>query len=198
VAESKARLRIGWTAAVAATYLLLVVRVGGEARPVLAPDVACIDGHGMESRLPGALGTRVGAFEDRWPCPARPLDAGALRAAIGDAPFAAPYPLPEVVEEQLPWLPNFVPSYWSGTINLWDEATEQRKVTELRQVQWALLAGPPVATAVDPNVKARFSIATHFRAVHSMTWDGVLADEMARNWTPAGRVGSYVVYRRIR
>jgi hypothetical protein len=49
-----------------------------------------------------------------------------------------------------------------------------------------------------PNVDARFSIPTRYRAVHPMTWDGVLADEMDRNWVFASRVGSYELYRRVR
>lgn len=200
IAEWKLPARSLWMAAVAATYLLMVARTGLEAHFLFYPDVACIDERAtpLAVRLPTALGLRLSAFERRWPCSAEPLDLGALHAAIGASRFASPYPMPEIVEEALPRIPNFVPSYWSGTINLWDEATEQRKVDELRQVEWALLRGRPEATPVMPNVDSRFSIPTRYRAVHPMTWDGVLADEMDRNWVFASRVGSYELYRRVR
>ena len=200
VAEWKPPARSLWIAVVAATYLLLAVRTGLEAHFLFYPDVACVDERAtpLAARLPNAVGFRLGAFERRWPCGAEPLDPGTLHAAIGDSRFASPYPMPEIVEEALPQLPNFIPSYWSGTINLWDEATEQRKVDELRRVEWALLQGRPEATPVMPNVDSRFSIPTRYRAVHPMTWDGVLADEMDRNWVFASRVGSYELYRRVR
>jgi hypothetical protein len=198
--ERKQPMRVGWAIAVAATYLLTIARSGLEAHFRFYPDVACIEGRvtPLASRLPAGPASRLRAFEQRWPCGTQPLDAAALRATIGEAAFAAPYAMPEIVEEALPQLPNFVPSYWPGTINLWDEPAEERKVDELRQVQWALLPGRPEAATVNPNVDARFSFPTHYRAVHPMTWDGVLADEIARNWILTGRVGPYVLYRRVR
>jgi hypothetical protein len=200
IAEWKPRARSLWIATVAATYLLLVIRTGLETHFLFYPDVACIEGRSMPlvARLPPRLASRLRGFEQRWPCNSEPLDAGALHAAIGETPFAAPYAMPEIVEEALPGVSNFVPSYWSGTINLWDRATEQRKVDELRQTRWALLPGHPEPTPVAPNVNARFSIPTHYRVVHPMTWDGVLADEIDRNWAPAGNIGPYLLYRRIR
>ncbi|MGD0797906.1 MAG: hypothetical protein ABR910_09300 [Acidobacteriaceae bacterium] len=199
-AEWKLPMRVGWAMAVAATYLLMITRSGLEAHFRFYPDVACIEDGvtPLASRLPSRPGSWLRAFERRWPCGVQSLDVAALRAAIGDAAFAAPYPMPEIVEESLPQLPNFVPSYWSGTIVLWDAETEQRKADELRQVQWALLPGRPEPTPVSPNVGARFSLPTHYRALHAMTWDGVLAEEIDRNWTPAGEIGSYVLYRRVR
>jgi hypothetical protein len=196
----KVPMRVGWATAVAATYLLMDARSGLEAHFRFYPDVACIEDKvtPLASRLPAGPASRLRAFEQRWPCGAQPLDLAALRATIGDAPFTAPYALPEIGEETLPQLPNFVSSYWSGTIVLWDAETEQRKVDELRQVQWALLPGRPAPTPVSPNVGARFSLPTHYRAIHPITWDGILADEINRNWTPAGEIGSYVLYRRVR
>jgi hypothetical protein len=198
-AEWKLPMRVAWAMAVAATYLLMTARSGLEAHFRFYPDIACIEDRGtpLASSLPSKRASRLTQFEQRWPCYGQPLDTAALSAAIGDADFAAPYPMPEIVEEALSQLPNFIPSYWSGTIALWDAETEQRKVDELRRVQWALLPGRPEPTPVSPNIDARFSIRTHYRALHPMTWDGVLADEIDRNWVPAGEIGSYLLYRRV-
>jgi hypothetical protein len=198
--------RWAWLAAVAATYLLMDGRCALEAHFRFYPDIACIDDRvaadrvatSAASRPPPPLASRLRAFERQWPCETPPLDIAALRAAIGDAPFAAPYPMPEIVEETLPELPNFAPSYWSGTIDLWNDETEQRKVDELRQVEWALLLRRPQATPVLPNINARLSIPTHYRALHPMTWDGVIAQEIDRNWVPSAQIGPYLLYRRIR
>jgi hypothetical protein len=199
-AEWRPPMRFAWAAAVAATYLLMIARAGLEAHFRFYPDIACIENRDtpLASRLPSGMASRLSAFEQRWPCPSQPPDVAALHTAIGDAPFAAPYPLPEIVEEMLPQIPNFVPSYWSGTIVLWDAETEQRKVAELRQVQWALLPGHPEPNPVSANVNARLSFPTHYRALHPISWDGVLADEINRNWTPAADIGSYLLYRRVR
>jgi hypothetical protein len=189
-----------WCGVVAATYLLTVVRTGLEAHFRFYPDLTCVDEHvaPLAARLPSGPASRLRAFEQRWPCRAEPIDVAALRSAIGEESFAVPYAMPEVFEEALPGVPGYVPSYWSGTINLWDEATEQRKVDELRRVGWALLPGRPEATPVVANVNARLSISTHYRERHPMTWDGVLAGEIDRNWVVAGRVGGYELYRRVR
>lgn len=199
VSELKQTTRALWAVAVAATYLLMIARVGLETHFRFYPDIACVDGHfnPLAARLPSPAALRLLAFEQRWPCTAQPLDITALHKAIGDAPFAAPYPMPEIVEESLPQLPNFVPSYWSGTIDLWDAQTQQRKVAELRQVQWALLQVRPNPTPVPANLNSRFSIPTHYRALHPTTWDGVLAEEINRNWTPAANIGSYILYHRV-
>jgi hypothetical protein len=199
-AEWKPPVRVAWAAVVAATYLLMIARVGLEAHFRFYPDIACIENRDtpLASTLPSGMASRLSAFEQRWPCSSQPLDVAALHAAIGDAPFAAPYPMPEIVEETLPQIPNFVPSYWSGTIVLWDAETEQRKVAELRQVQWALLPGRPEPTPVGANVNARLSLPTHYRALHAISWDGVLADEINQNWTPTAKIGSYLLYRRLR
>jgi len=199
-AEWKPAARAVWAAAVAATYLLLIARVGLEAHFRFYPDISCIDDRvtPLASNLPSGMASRLRAFEQRWPCSSQPLDVAVLHTATGGAPFAAPYPMLEIVEETLPQLPNFVPSYWSGTIVLWDAETEQRKVAELRQVQWALLPGRPEPTPVSANVNARLSIPTHYRELHPITWDGVLADEINQNWTPAANIGGYLLYRRVR
>jgi hypothetical protein len=199
-AEWKLPMRAAWASAVAATYLLMIARVGLEAHFRFYPDLACIDDRAtlLVSNLPSGAASRLRAFEQRWPCSSQPLDVAALHTAIGDAPFAAPYPMPEIVEETLPQIPNFVPSYWSGTIVLWDAETEQRKVAELRRVQWALLPGRPEPTPVGANVNARLSLPTHYRALHAISWDGVLADEINQNWTPIANVDSYLLYRRVR
>jgi hypothetical protein len=199
-AEWKLPMRVAWAAAVAATYLLMIARAGLEAHFRFYPDIACIENRDtpLASRLPSGMASRLRAFEQRWPCSSQPFDVAALHAALGDEPFAAPYPMPEIVEETLPQIPNFVPSYWSGTIVLWDAQTEQRKVAELRQVQWALLPGRPEPTPVSANVNARLSFPTDYRALHPISWDGVLADEINQNWTPAANIGGYFLYRRVR
>jgi hypothetical protein len=199
IGELRAPARALWGVAVAATYLLMIARVGLETHFLFYPDVACVDEHfnPLAARLPSPAASRLHAFEQRWPCTTQPLDITALHKAIGDAPFATPYPMPEIVEEALPQLPNYVPSYWSGTIDLWDAETQQRKVAELRQVDWALMQAPPVPAPVSANLNPRLSIPTHYRALHSITWDGLLAAEIDRNWAPEGNIGNYILYHRV-
>ncbi|MGA2437170.1 MAG: hypothetical protein ABSF57_01490 [Acidobacteriaceae bacterium] len=200
VAEWKLPMRALWTVAVIATYLLLFTRWYSVVHRRFYPNIACIDENvtPLAARLPARLAARLPAFEQKWPCYSQPLDVAALHAAIGDAPFATPYRMPEIVEEELPQVPNFVPSYWSGTIDLWDAETEQKKVDELRQVQWALLWGPPGVAPVEPNSYGRFAITTHYRAIHPSDWDGLVANEIYQNWELTGRIGIYLLYHRVR
>jgi len=200
VGEWKPWVRGVWGAAVAATYLLMVARCYSEAHRRFYPDVACIDDRvtPLAAELPSALASRLLAFEQQWPCGRPPLDIAALHTAIGDAPFAAPYALPEVVEEELPQIANFVPSHWSGTIALWDAEAQQKKIDELRQVEWALLGSPPWAPSISPNLDERFCVRTHYRAIRPVSRDDLVANEINRNWAPVGRIDSYLLYRRIR
>jgi hypothetical protein len=180
VGECKLPVRWLWTTTVTTTYLLMAARWCFDASPRFYPDI-----------LP--------AFERKLPSVGQPLDVAALHAAIGDAPFATPFPMPEVLEEQLPQLPDFAPSYWSGTIALWDDEAEQKKIAELRRVQWALLPpGFPHLDQISPNLDELLSVSTHYRALHVVYSHALLNNEIAENWTPVGYIGNYVLFRRIR
>ena len=201
VGEWKLPMRGLWTAAVAATYLLMVARWYSEAHRRFYPNIACINENltPLAARLPSRLASQLPAFEQKWHCySSQPLDVAALHAAIGDAPFASPYRMPEIVEEELPHVRNFVPSYWSGTTNLWDAEMEQKKVDELRQVRWAIIWPPFGVTPIETNSYARFAISTPYRIVHPGDWDGLLANEIYRNWELTGHIGNYLLYRRVR
>jgi len=192
-------IRGAWTAAISATYLLMVLRWYADAHHRFYPDVARVGRTApLVAKMPPALASRFTAFEGRWGFEDPPLDVDLLHAAIGDAPFETPFAMPEIVEEKLPQLPNFVPSYFSGTINLWNGAVEQQKVDELRRVNYALLRGKPMRVPIDANWDVRFGIHTHYRAVHPMFEPGELPDELNQNWTPAGSIGKYLLYRRVR
>jgi hypothetical protein len=200
VGEWKLPIRGLWTVAVAATYLLMAGRWYSEVHRHFYPYVACIDENvtPLAAKLPSGMASRLAAFEQIWPCNQQPLDVAALHAVIGNAQLAAPYPMPEIVEETLPQLPNYVPSYWHWVIDLWDAKTQQKKVDELRQVQWALFQAPPWSDPINPYLNERFALSTHYRVIHPSYWNGPFAIEIDRNWELAGHIGNYLLYRRIR
>jgi len=127
-----------------------------------------------------------------------PLDVAELRTVIGDAEFEAPYSLPEIVEEKLFRTPHFIPSYWSGMIDIWDDDVQRQKVKELRRVDWALLPNLPSAVPVDPDSNPFLGIHVHYRARHPMWIGDLVADEIRQNWALAGKAGNLFVYHRIR
>lgn len=200
VGEWRLPIRGLWTVAVAATYLLMVARWYSEVHRQFYPYVACFDENvtPLAAKLPSGMASRLAAFEQIWPCNQQPLDVAALHAVIGNAQLAAPYPMPEIVEETLPQLPNYVPSYWHWVIDLWDAKTQQKKVDELRQVQWALFQAPPWSDPINPYLNERFALSTHYRVIHPSYWNGPFAIEIDRNWELAGHIGNYLLYRRIR
>jgi hypothetical protein len=83
-------------------------------------------------------------------------------------------------------------------IDLWDAKTQQKKVDELRQVQWALFQAPPWSDPINPYLNERFALSTHYRVIHPSYWNGPFAIEIDRNWELAGHIGNYLLYRRIR
>jgi hypothetical protein len=60
------------------------------------------------------------------------------------------------------------------------------------------MQAPPVPAPVSANLNSRLSIPTHYRALHPITWDGVLAEEIDRNWAPEGNIGNYILDHRDR
>ena len=200
VGEWKLPMRGLWTVAVAATYLLMVARWYSETHRGFYPIIACIDNPvtPLAARLPSSLASRLPAFERKYKCTEQPLDVAALRAAIGDAPFIAPFGMPEIAEETLLRMPNYVPSYWSEVIGLWNVQIDQKKADEMRQARWALLWWTTGESPIPPNPEVRFSLSTHYHAIHIVYWEYSATDEIDQNWMLVGHIGNYLLYRRFR
>jgi len=189
-----------WAGAVGASYALLVIRWGVGERTRFYPQLACSVRYGSApfASLISTLEAQFPGFQRRWPCQVMPLDVAELRTVIGDAEFEAPYSLPEIVEEKLFRTPHFIPSYWSGMIDIWDDDVQRQKVKELRRVDWALLPNLPSAVPVDPDSNPFLGIHVHYRARHPMWIGDLVADEIRQNWALAGKAGNLFVYHRIR
>jgi len=199
--EWKLPMRGLWTAAVTAMYLLMVVQWNWDAHRRFYSDIACIEDHvtPVAAKLPSRLASPLFAFEKRWACCVQPFDVAALHSIIGDAPFVTPYRMPEIVEETLPLMPNIVPSYWHGMINMYDMEIEQKKVDELRHVQWALLWGSPEPSySIQPDANLRFGNYIYHRKARPLLVVGQVATEIKENWELAGHIGQYDLYRRVR
>lgn len=200
VGEWKLPIRRLWVLTVAATYLLMVARWYSETHRSYNPNIACIDDRftPLAARLPSRLAARLSVFEQKYPCPMQPLDVAALRASIGNAPFIAPFGMPEIVEETLLQIPNYVPSYWSENDALWNVEIEKKKVEEIRLAQLALLWGPTGKHEIPTNLDKRFALPTHYRALHVVYWEYPATEEFDNNWIFVGHIGDYLLYHRIR
>jgi len=201
VGEWKLPMRGLWTATVTALYFLMIVQWNWEMHLRFIFDIACIDDlvAPVVARLPSGMASRLHVYElGGCSISAQQLDVAALHSIIGDAPFATPYRMPEIVEETLPQIPNYVPSYWHGTVG--DPEMEQKKVVELRQVQWALLWGPPgpEPSSIQPDANLRFGKYTLHRAARPLLVQGWVTTEINENWKLAEHIGKYDLYRRIR
>ena len=189
-----------WAAVVLVSYFVLPPASAIEERFRFRPDLACIEDRGIPiSRwFPARLGAKLRRFENKWGCDEPPLDLSALHAVIGSESFEAPFHLPTITEEALFHDPQFLPSFWSGTIDLWDAGAQRQKVDELRKVDWAVLPGKPTPDPARVNYNPRFSLKTHYHAKHPMLINDIVCDEINRNWELVGYVSNYALYHRLR
>lgn len=128
------------------------------------------------------------------------FDEAALRTAIGTAQISAPILAPQRVIDDLTRTGQYVPDYFCGWVGVWDRASEERKITDMRRTGFALVAfaDPPTP---DPAHDRQISILMHMGfAGHPPRPDyvrGALLDaELQSHWIARGRFGDYELYQK--
>ena len=100
------------------------------------------------------------------------LDIAALRQATGDAsavgtPVLSSVPL--IVELQLRHSGLFLPDYYPGLAEVWDEASEQRKIRDMREHAWILMP-TTLQTYTEPLPNTPVKLVMRFGYRYRLSW----------------------------
>jgi len=138
---------------------------------------------------------RPHAVHDDWG-----FDQAALRNAIGTAQLSAPILAPQRVIEDLTRTGQYVPDYFCGWVGVWDRESEQRKISDMRRTEFALVAFtdpivPDPARDREIQMLMRMGFARHPPRPDYIR--GALLDaELGSHWIARGRFGDYELFQR--
>jgi len=128
------------------------------------------------------------------------VDVARLEALTHGQRIAAPIMIPESVHQELIRRGQFQPSYFVYMGGVWDDASEQRKIAELRQAPFALISNKPFQVT-HPDFEASrisrlFRLGFRYHPRFAPWVQGAaLAHELREHWTPIESVGDFTLYR---
>lgn len=181
-----------WGACLAFVFLWMV-RINWnenrfEMRPVLQAEL-----HDWRDRLSGHAQGHMPAASDGF-------SMQALQSIVGHDPVATPVEVPLHVEEELRRSHQFTPSFYNFSFNLFDVAAEERQIAEFNQSRWALIPEHGWGQYVErpENLGTIMGVQLPYRTRRPVHVVGMIFDQnLQQNWQIAGRVGGFIVYRRL-
>ena len=191
---------ITYCTAIAIVELLMVAQFAMKSRQRFLAAVTCGDPgrhlSSMAHRAPRQIRNFVTESEN-LPCP-NYVSLAWLENYTHGEPFVIPWVTDANVSERLALAPNYRPSYFHGTINVWGPDAQRIKINEMRQVRWAVVYSGGGVSQVPGNMAFPLSPRTHFRSNHTVYSDDLMFEELKRNWVPvASPDGKIELYRRV-
>jgi hypothetical protein len=127
------------------------------------------------------------------------VDIDRLEALTHGQVVAAPIVTPDRTIEELTRRNQYQPSFFVFMVGVWDDPSEQRKVDEMRQAPYALIANWKYQTAhpdfETSRISRAFRLGIRYHPRRAPWIQGAaIARELRDHWTPIGVIGDFVVY----
>ena len=180
-----------YAATLLSVQILAVVQMDSIGRGRLFTALFCGDPryrvYAVNRRLPARIRTWLD-LPSPGACPAY-MSLETLRTYTYGEPFVIPWATGANTSERLALAPEYLPSYFHGTINVSNPQMQMQKVAEMRVAHWAVIYFSAGLAPVSPNQNALYGDDTHFHALHQVYADDLMLDEVRRNWTPVATLG---------
>ena len=196
VACSTRRLqRILWLTALTSLSIMYLVRVGLASFPRISPAIAMLDSSHVLYRTTRHLSNTMAAFLSAVPSTLPQVPLQLVEADTGHQRYEFPLSLPRFATRTLLVTPEYVPSYFEGTINAWGPDAQQIKIAEMRAVSWILAPTDLRPNQLPADVDEPYTRHIHFPTRHIVYTDDLIKQEIRDHWVltaqyPAG-IGLY-------
>ena len=153
---------------------------------------------GVRNAIGLVVKVRPGAAGRFMEVAASSFDVQSLRALVGSSQVATPIAVSPDVEEALRREGLYRPDFYYYMADVLDEHAEKRKIEELNKSQWALIPAQPYRfTELQSQANALLGFSLPYKARRSGYVIGEqLSEDLRRNWTVAGNVSGYLVYKK--
>jgi hypothetical protein len=125
-----------------------------------------------------------------------------ISQAVGPAKVAFPWGIPLQMVDRLTRTGQYQPGYFCGSSGAFDEASEERRVADMRSAEFLLV---PINQALvfedeidNSGVKRWLRFGFTYRARRVPFYEGArMLQELDANWKPVGSFGVYTLYKQI-
>jgi hypothetical protein len=127
----------------------------------------------------------------------------AISQAVGTAKVSFPWSTPLRMEDTLTQLGQYEPGYFCGHYGAFDQASELRRIRDMRAAEFALVPIGQTLVFEDEidnhGIKRLLRFGFVYPARKAPFYEGALMfRELTANWVPVGTFGKYTLYHKLR